>query len=30
MLEERVGDLKIPVYVYAEFHAGQQADEPGA
>ncbi len=30
VLEERVGDLKIPVYVYAEFHAGQQADEPGA
>ncbi len=22
--------LPVPVYVYAEFHAGQQADEPSA
>ena len=29
VIEERLGDLTIPVYVYAEFHAGQQADEPG-
>ena len=27
---ERVGALTIPVYVYSEFHAGQQADEPRA
>ena len=30
VIEERLGALAIPVYVYAEFHAGQQADEPGA
>ena len=30
VLEDRLGGLKIPVYVYAEFHAGQKADEPGA
>ena len=30
LIEERLGDLKIPVYLYTEFHAGQRADEPGA
>ena len=30
VLEERLGALAIPVYVYAEFHTGQQADEPRA
>ena len=29
LIEERLGDLKIPVYLYTEFHAGQRADEPG-
>lgn len=29
VLEDRLGGLKIPVYVYAEFHAGQKAAEPG-
>ncbi len=29
VVEDRLGALKIPVYVYSEFHAGQQADEPG-
>lgn len=29
VLQERLGDLDIPVYVYTEFHAGQQAQEPG-
>ena len=30
VIEERLGGLAIPVYVYAEFHAGQQADEPAS
>ena len=30
VIEERLGALEIPVYVYAEFHAGQRADEPSA
>ncbi|MXY15423.1 MAG: macro domain-containing protein [Acidobacteria bacterium] len=30
VVEDRLGALKIPVYVYSEFHAGQQADEPRA
>ena len=30
VIEERLGALTIPVYVYAEFHTGQQADEPRA
>ena len=30
VLDERLGGLTIPVYVYAEFHPGQKADEPGA
>jgi O-acetyl-ADP-ribose deacetylase (regulator of RNase III) len=29
LIEERLGDLKIPVYLYTEFHAGQRANEPG-
>ena len=29
-IEDRLGALEIPVYVYAEFHAGQRADEPSA
>ena len=27
LIEERLGDLDIPVYVYEEFHAGQKASE---
>ena len=30
VIEERLGALPVPVYVYAEFHAGQRADEPSA
>ena len=30
VIEERLGRLTIPVYVYSEFHAGQQAEEPSA
>lgn len=29
LIEQRLGTLGIPVYVYAEFHAGQAAVEPG-
>ena len=29
LITEILGDLKIPVYVYSMFHAGQQAKEPG-
>lgn len=29
VIEERLGGLDIPVYLYTEFHAGQQAQEPG-
>lgn len=29
MVKDALGDLKIPVYVYTTFHAGQQANEPG-
>ena len=28
VIADRLGGLSIPVYVYAEFHPGQQADEP--
>ena len=28
LVRQRLGDLDIPVYVYVEFHAGQQANEP--
>jgi hypothetical protein len=30
VIDDRLGDLRIPVYVYAEFHPGLQADEPAA
>jgi O-acetyl-ADP-ribose deacetylase (regulator of RNase III) len=30
VIDERLGDLEIPVYLYTEFHAGQRAKEPGA
>jgi O-acetyl-ADP-ribose deacetylase (regulator of RNase III) len=30
LIQHHLGDLKIPVYVYATYHKGQQADEPGA
>jgi len=30
VITERLGDLDIPVYLYTEFHAGQQANEPGS
>ena len=29
VIKERLGDLETPVYLYTEFHAGQQAREPG-
>lgn len=29
VIEERLGGLAIPVYVYSEYHAGQAANEPG-
>ena len=29
VIESRLGELAIPVYVYSEFHAGQVAQEPG-
>ena len=29
VVQDRLGDLDIPVYVYTEFHAGQPASEPG-
>jgi O-acetyl-ADP-ribose deacetylase (regulator of RNase III) len=28
-IQQHLGDLKIPVLVYANYHAGQQAQEPG-
>jgi O-acetyl-ADP-ribose deacetylase (regulator of RNase III) len=28
LIENNLGGLEIPVYVYAVYHAGQQADEP--
>jgi O-acetyl-ADP-ribose deacetylase (regulator of RNase III) len=28
VIEERLGHLAIPVYVYSDFHAGQKAQEP--
>lgn len=27
IIEEKLGDLGIPVYIYSEYHAGQQANE---
>jgi O-acetyl-ADP-ribose deacetylase (regulator of RNase III) len=29
LIQEKLGELDIPVYVYSEFHAGKQAAEPG-
>ena len=29
IVEKRLGDLDIPVYVYVEYHAGQQGSERG-
>jgi O-acetyl-ADP-ribose deacetylase (regulator of RNase III) len=29
IVEQRLGDLEIPVYIYSEFHAGARAAEPG-
>ncbi|MEP5766027.1 MAG: macro domain-containing protein [Halieaceae bacterium] len=29
MVEHRLGELGIPVYIYVEYHAGQKAEEPG-
>lgn len=29
MIEEALGDLSVPVYVYATYHPGVAADEPG-
>ena len=28
IIEEKLGDLDIPVYLYTDFHAGQRAKEP--
>jgi O-acetyl-ADP-ribose deacetylase (regulator of RNase III) len=30
LIEESLGDLWIPVYVYTTYHAGVAANEPGA
>ncbi|MEZ5540585.1 MAG: macro domain-containing protein [Pseudomonadota bacterium] len=29
VLQDRLGDIGIPVYVYTEYHAGERAQEPG-
>jgi hypothetical protein len=29
LIENSLGELSIPVYVYAVYHPGQAADEPG-
>lgn len=29
VVQERLGDLTIPIFVYVEYHAGQRAEEPG-
>jgi hypothetical protein len=28
LVEQHLGDLKIPIYVYTAYHPGQQASEP--
>ena len=28
VIEEKLGVLDIPIYLYTDFHAGQQANEP--
>ncbi len=30
IVEERLGNLSLPIYVYTEYHPDQQAEEPGA
>ena len=30
LIEQHLGDLSIPVFVYVTYHKGQQANEPGA
>ncbi len=30
LIQQHLGDLPIPIYVYTSYHKGQQADEPGA
>ena len=30
VIQERLGALTIPVFVYTEYHAGRKANEPGA
>jgi O-acetyl-ADP-ribose deacetylase (regulator of RNase III) len=30
LIQQHLGDLKIPVFVYTSYHQGQQAVEPGA
>lgn len=30
LVTEKLGELKIPVFVYTEYHAGVAAEEPGA
>lgn len=30
LIAQHLGDLKMPVFVYATYHKGQQATEPGA
>ena len=29
IVQERLGGVAIPIFVYSEYHAGQQAREPG-
>jgi O-acetyl-ADP-ribose deacetylase (regulator of RNase III) len=29
LVEQRLGGLDIPVYLYTEYHTGEQAEEPG-
>jgi hypothetical protein len=28
LIEQHLGDLSIPIYVYTTYHQGQQASEP--
>ncbi|MCB9638532.1 MAG: Appr-1-p processing protein [Myxococcales bacterium] len=29
LIQQHLSDLEIPIYVYTEFHPGQEAEEPG-
>ena len=29
LVQQSLGDLKLPIYLYTTFHAGVQADESG-